>query len=121
MQQDIFKRFAKSIEQVEMSDSPRDGSTPPTFTVTVDALIKRKHGMTQGANDGELRESRTNFHFRPSDASYVEVGNYVKLDGTWRSIASIDIMQHPRTAKVYAVYAEIADDVLPTVDEPVWT
>lgn len=122
MQQDIFKRFKKSIEQVEVSDKPRGTleTEPPTFTVTLDTLIKRKSGMTEGTNDGELRESRTNFHFRPSDAMYIEVGNYIKLDGSWRSIESIDIMQNFRTGKVYAVYAEIADDIVPINDEPVW-
>lgn len=122
MQQDIFKHFKKSIEVVTVADKPRGtmDSEPPTFSVEVDALIKRKHGMTSGGNDDELRESRTNFHFRPSSANYIEVGNYVLLDGSWRTIASIDIMQHPRTAKVYAIYAEVADDIVPTDDEPVW-
>ena len=122
MQQDIFKRFKKSIERVEVSDKPRGTleTEPATFTVELDALIKRKSGMVQGANDGEDRESRTNFHFRPSDAAYIEVGNYIKLDGSWCSIENIDIMQNFRTGKVYAVYAEIADDIVPINDEPVW-
>lgn len=51
---------------------------------------------------------------------YIKVGYYIKLDGTWRSIEKIDLGKHFRTGKLYFVYAEIADDILPTDDEPVW-
>ena len=123
MQQDIFKRFKHSIEKVEVSDKPRGtmDDLPPTFTVTLDAIIKRKSGMEESFNDSEDHESRTNFHFRPSDMQYIQVGNYIKLDGTWRSIESIDIGKHFRTGKLYFVYAEVADDITPmTNTDPSW-
>lgn len=122
MQQDIFKRFKNSIEKVEVADFPRGtmDSEAPTFTVTLDAIIKRKSGMEASTENSEDRESRTNFHFRPSDMEYIKVGYYIKLDGTWRSIEKIDLGKHFRTGKLYFVYAEIADDILPTDDEPVW-
>ena len=88
---DIFKTYKKGIEQVQVADFPRGtmDSEAPTFTATLDAIIKRKSGTTSGGNNDELRESRTNFHFRLSDEQYIKVGYYIKLDGTWRSIESI--------------------------------
>jgi hypothetical protein len=119
---DIFKTYKKGIEQVEVADFPRGTmeSETPTFTVTLDAIIKRKSGMEQSTENSEDHESRTNFHFRPSDAEYIKVGYYIKLDGTWRSIESIDVGVNPRTGKTHFIYAEVADDILPTTDEPVW-
>lgn len=119
---DIFKTYKKGIERVEVADYPRGTmeSEAPTFSVTIDAIIKRKSGMEQSTENSEDRESRTNFHFRPSDEQYIKVGYYIKLDGTWRSIESVDVGRNPRTGKVHFIYAEIADDILPTTDEPVW-
>lgn len=119
---DIFKTYKKGIEQVQVADYPRGTmeSEAPTFTVTLDAIIKRKSGMEQSTENSEDRESRTNFHFRASDEQYIKVGNYIKLDGTWRSIESIDVGVNPRTGKTHFIYAEIADDILLTTDEPVW-
>ena len=119
---DIFKTYKKGIEQVEVADYPRGTmeSEAPTFSVTLDAIIKRKSGMEQSTENSEDRESRTNFHFRASDEQYINVGYYIKLDGTWRSIESIDVGVNPRTGKTHFIYAEIADDILPTTDEPVW-
>lgn len=119
---DIFKTYKKSIEQVEVSDIPRGTMEqhPGSFTVTIDAIIKRKYGMEASTENSEDRESRTNFHFRAKDIDYIKVGYYIKLDGTWRSIESIDIGEHFRTGKVLFVYAEIADDILPNTDEPNW-
>lgn len=119
---DIFKTYKRGIEQVEVADFPRGtmDKENPTFTVTLDAIVKRKSGMEQSTENSEDRESRTNFHFRASDEQYIKVGYYIKLDGTWRSIESIDVGVNPRTGKVHFIYAEIADDILPTTDEPVW-
>ena len=119
---DIFKTYKKGIEKVQVADFPRGTmeSKNPTFTVTLDAIVKRMSGKEQSTENSEDRESRTNFHFRASDEQYIKVGYYIKLDGTWRSIESIDIGKLPRTGKTYFVYAEIADDILPTNDEPVW-
>lgn len=119
---DIFKTYKKGIEQVQVADFPRGTmeSDNPTFTVTLDAIIKRKSGMQESFNDSEDHVSRTNFHFRPSDEQYIKVGYYIKLDGTWRSIESVDVGANPRTGKTHFIYAEIADDILPTTDEPVW-
>ena len=119
---DIFKTYKKGIEQVDVADFPRGTmeSEAPTFNVTLDAIVKRKYGMEESFNDSEDRESRTNFHFRPADEQYIKVGYYIKLDGTWRSIESIDVGVNPRTGKTHFIYAEIADDILPTTDEPVW-
>ena len=122
MQQDIFKRFKNSIETVLVSDAPRGeyDNDQPTTGVELECIIKRKSGMTQSTQNSEDNESRTNFHFRASDEQYIKVGYYIKLDGTWRSIESIDVGVNPRTGKTHFIYAEIADDILPTTDEPVW-
>ena len=119
---DIFKTYKKGIEQVEVADYPRGTmeSEAPTFSVTLDAIIKRKSGMEQSTQNSEDRESRTNLHFRPTDEQYIKVGYYIKLDGTWRSIESVDVGVNHRTGKTHFIYAEIADDILPTTDEPVW-
>ena len=122
MQQDIFKRFKNSIEKVLVSDAPRGeyDNDQPTTGVELECIIKRKSGMTQSTQNSEDRESRTNFHFRPSDMQYIKVGSYIKLDGYWRSIESVDIGKHFRTGKIYFVYCEVADDILKTDDEPIW-
>lgn len=119
---DIFKTYKKGIEKVDVADFPRGtmDSEAPTFTVTLDAIIKRKSGMEQSTENSEDRESRTNFHFRPTDAQYIKDGYYIKLDGTWRSIENTDVGRNPRTGKTHFIYAEIADDILPNTDEPVW-
>ena len=119
---DIFKTYKKGIEKVQVADFPRgtmEGKNP-TFTVTLDAIVKRMSGKEQSTENSEDRESRTNFHFRASDEQYIKVGYYIKLDGTWRSIESIDVGVNPRTGKTHFIYAEVADDILPTNDEPVW-
>ena len=118
---DIFKTYKKGIEKVQVADFPRGTmeSKNPTFTVTLDAIVKRMSGKEQSTENSEDRESRTNFHFRASDEQYIKVGYYIKLDGTWRSIESIDVGVNPRTGKTHFIYAEIADDILPTNDEPV--
>ena len=119
---DIFKTYKKGIEKVQVADFPRGTmeSKNPTFTVTLDAIVKRMSGKEQSTENSEDRESRTNFHFRASDEQYIKVGYYIKLDGTWRSIESIDVGVNPRTGKTHFIYAEVADDILPTNDEPVW-
>lgn len=50
---DIFKTYKKGIEKVQVADFPRGtmDSEAPTFTVTLDAIIKRKSGKTAGGND----------------------------------------------------------------------
>ena len=119
---DIFKTYKKGIEKVQVADFPRGTmeSKNPTFTVTLDAIVKRMSGKEQSTENSEDRESRTNFHFRASDEQYIKVGYYIKLDGTWRSIESIDVGVNPRTGKTHFIYAEVADDILPTNDEPEW-
>ena len=117
---DIFKRYKKSIEVVEISDTARGVGKIPVVVASCDSIIKRKSGMTGSTANSEDHESRTNFHFRAEDAQYIKVGNYIKLDGSWRSIESIDVGKNPRTNKVHFIYAEVADDILPTNDEPVW-
>lgn len=119
---DIFKTYKKGIEKVEVADYPRGTmeNEAPTFSVTLDAIIKRKSGMEQSTENSEDRESRTNFHFRASDEQYIKVGYYIKLDGTWRSIESVDVGRNHRTGKTHFIYAEVTDEILPTTDEPVW-
>lgn len=119
---DIFKTYKHGLEDITIADFPRGTMSRenPTFKVIVKAIVKRKRGMEQSTENSEDYESRTNFHFKPSDAEYIKVGYYIELDGTWRSIESVDVGVNPRTGKTHFIYAEIADDRLPEDDEPVW-
>lgn len=105
MQQDIFKRFKNSIEKVLVSGTPRGkyDNDQPTTGVELECIIKRKSGMTQSTQNSEDRESRTNFHFRPSDMEYIKVGSYIKLDGYWRSIEDL-ILARTSVLVSYTLY-----------------
>jgi hypothetical protein len=39
--------------------------------------------------NSELYKNSTTIHFKPEDAQYVELGNYVEIDGVWRNIIFI--------------------------------
>lgn len=122
MAHDIFKLFKKSIEQVEVKNTPRGTLTPgvPTFDVSIDAIVKRRKLMAETANEGEDYNNNTTVHFRTTDAQYIAVGNYVKIDNEWHSILQVKPGKHFRNGKVLFIYVTLNNDIVDFGDEPVW-
>lgn len=123
MAQDIFKLFKKSIEQVQVKKAPRGTLEPETavFDVTVDAIVKRRKLMADSVENSEDYANNTTIHFRQSDAQYIEVGNYVNIDGSWHSILQVrdgkDFAQG--NSKFIRVFLD--NDIVTFDTEPVWS
>ena len=91
MQDDIFKLFKKSIETVRVKNTPRgtlDNKTP-SFTVSLDAIVKRRASMATATADSQDRVTTTSIHFKQEDGEYIKVGHYAEVDGLWYAIETV--------------------------------
>lgn len=121
MTTDIFKLFKKSIEQITVKKTERgtfDGAT--TYSREVDAIIKRRDGMTEAIENSEDRNTQTTIHFRASDKQYIEEGNFVQIDGKWRSISGIKDGKNFHTGKTEFILVAVGDDIKDG-DDPNWS
>ena len=92
MTSDIFKLFKHSIEKVTVKKTERGTFDEGTvYSQEVDAIVKRRDGLTEAVNNSEDRNTQTTVHFRYSDKQYIEEGNFVQIDGKWRVIERIPI------------------------------
>lgn len=122
MTTDIFKLFKHSIEQVDVKNMPRGTYEPeaPTFNVSLDAIVKRRNAFAEEVAESEDKQSRTTIHFRATDAQYIAVGNYVKIDGDWHSIIEVRDGKDFDKGTSKFLYVIVGDDILQVDDEPVW-
>lgn len=123
MTTDIFKLFAKSIESIEIKKTSRGALTNAiVYSNTVECIVKRRSGMSKQTADSEDHSNSTTIHFRASDAMFVEVGNFVKIDNGWRSIIGIkDGKDFDRGTSIF-ILATVGDDIIPMVsDDPNWS
>ena len=121
MAADIFKLFKKSIETVAVKNTPRGTLTPeaPSFNVNLDAIVKRRNSMAQAVADSEDRNTATTIHFRASDSQYIKVGNYVQIDGLWRTIEQVKDGKDFDKGVSKFVLATVGDDIVEGND-PNW-
>lgn len=123
MTTDIFKLFKHAIEPVVVKKTSRgtlDGGTD-VFTVTIDAIVKRRKMLGESVGDSEVRNSNTTIHFRQSDAQYVCIGNYVLLDNQWHSIMQVRDGKDFDNGVSKFPYAVLDNDIVQFTDDPVWT
>lgn len=119
---DIFKLFKKSIEQVNVKKTPRgtlDGGTD-IYNVTVDAIVKRRTMTDEAVAESEDYNSNTTVHFRPTDAQYIELGNYMNVDGNWHSIIEIKDGKDFDKGKTKFLYCTLGNDIVTFTDDPIW-
>lgn len=123
MAQDIFKLFKKSIEKVQMMKMPRGtlDIEAAEYNVSLKAIVKRRDGMVQAIENSEDRQNTTSIHFKVSDAQYIEVGNYVNIDGQWRTIERIRDGKDFATGKSSFIYAFVGEDIVKLTNDPVWS
>lgn len=123
MQQDIFKLFKKSIEPIQVRKTPRGtlDISEAEFDVTIDAIVKRRNLMSGAIEDSEDRNNRTTIHFRQKDAQYIEVGNYVNVDGNWHSILQVRDGKDFGQGKSKFVYVFLNNDIAKFESDPVWS
>lgn len=123
MTSDIFKLFKGSVETVQVKGQKRGTfeQSAPDFTTTLDAIVKRRKSTAESTADSEIRNTTTTIHFRPEDAEYIKLGNYVNIDGEWHTISDVKEGKDFDTGKVEFLYVSIANDILPTPNtEPDW-
>lgn len=122
MTSDIFKLFKNSIVQVTVKKTERgtfDNTT--VYSHTVDAIIKRRDGLTEAVNDSEDRNTQTTVHFRYSDKQYIEEGNFVQIDGKWRVIERLPIGTDFDKGSSKFIKAYIGAQIEGGSDEPDWS
>lgn len=118
---DIFKLFKKSIESVKVMKTERGTlNQDVVYTQTLEAVIKRRNAMAEAVNESEDRNSTTSIHFRPADAQYIEIGNFVQIDGAWQVIERIRDGKDFDKDKTYFIYAFLGDEIFQLNDEPIW-
>jgi len=119
---DIFKLFKSSIEQVTVKKTKRGTFTDDTvYSQTVDAIIKRRNGMTEAIQESEDRNTQTTVHFRASDKQYVEVGNFVQIDGKWYVLElSKDGKDFDKGVSKF-IKTTIGQQIEDAGDDPVWS
>lgn len=122
MAHDIFKLFKKSIEPVMVTKVPRGtfDIEEAEFTVTVDAIVKRRNLMAGSVENSEDYSNNTTVHFRQEDAEYIEVGNYVKIDNQWHSILPVKDGKDFDQGKTKFLYVFLNTDVATFTKDPVW-
>ena len=122
MTTDIFKLFKNSIETVSVKKTPRgtlEGGTD-VFNVKLDAIVKRRNLMAEATNESEDYSNNTSIHFKQSDAQYIEVGNYVKIDGEWHSILEVKDGKDFDKGVSKFIFVRLNNDVVTFNDDPIW-
>lgn len=118
---DIFKLFKNSIEPVKVMKTKRGTlNQDVVYTQTLEAIVKRRNAMAEAVNEGEDRNTTTTVHFRPEDAQYIEVGNFVNIDGAWQVIERIRDGKDFDKGKTAFIYAFLGDEIFQLNDEPIW-
>jgi len=119
---DIFKLFSKSIETVTVKKIKRgtfDGTV--VYSQDLEVIVKRRTGGDTGGNNDELFKNSTTIHFKPTDAQYVEIGNYAEIDGVWRDITSIRYGNNFHSGNLEFLWATIGNGILNSPDSPDWS
>ena len=115
-----FEQFANSIEQIEVHTINRSALDRTDTFVTIDAIVKRRDSMAEAVAESEDYNNATSIHFRQSDAQYIEVGKYVKLDGRLRTIVEVrDGKDFDLGVSIFP-YAFLGDDILNEPTETEW-
>lgn len=118
---DIFKLFKNSIESVKVMKTKRGTlDQDVVYTHTLEAIVKRRNAMAEAVNESEDRNSTTSIHFRPADAQYIEIGNFVQIDGAWQVIERIRDGKDFDKGKTDFIYAFLGDEIFQLNDEPIW-
>jgi hypothetical protein len=118
---DIFKLFKNSIESVKVMKTERGTlNQDVVYTQTLEAIVKRRNAMAEAVNESEDRNSTTSIHFRPADAQYIEIGNFVQIDGAWQVIERIRDGKDFDKGKTDFIYAFLGDEIIQLNDEPIW-
>lgn len=122
MTKDIFKLFKNSIEQVDIKNTDRASitKTAPTVNVTLDAIVKRRNKMSTAMDTSEDYNSDTTIHFRPSDAQYIKIGYYAKVDNEWHSIKEVKDGKNFHSGLTEFLYVTLDNDIIPEEEDPVW-
>lgn len=122
MATDIFKLFKKSIEQVRVKNTPRGtyDRQEPSFNVTLDAIVKRRNTMAEAVSESEDYNSNITVHFKPKDAQYIKIGNFVEIDSEWKSIIEIRDGKDFDKGQTKFLYVVLGNDIIPETDEPIW-
>lgn len=119
---DIFKLFKNSVEQIKVKKTPRgtyDGGTD-SYNVTVGAIVKRRTMSEEAVAESEDYNSNITVHFKPSDSQYIELGNYVEIDGNWHSIIEIKDGKDFDKGTTKFLYCTLGNDIITFTDDPVW-
>lgn len=121
MASDIFKLFKKSIEPVQVMKTERGTlGQDVVYTQTLNAIVKRRNAMAEAVNESEDRNSTTTIHFKPADAQYIEIGNFVQIDGAWQVIERIRDGKDFAKGATEFIYAFLGDEIFQLNDEPIW-
>lgn len=110
---DIFPTEAVRIKRADRGTIALPAGTPET----VQAIVKRRVGMTSGSNNDELYSSATTLHFSPD--TDIKIGDYVDVDG-WRSVTSVKDGRDFSTGTTEFKLVAVGDDIIPETAEPVW-
>lgn len=123
MPHDIFKLFKKSIEEVQVMKLPRGtfSNETPVYDVTLKAIVKLRDGMAEAIENSEDKNNTSSVHFKIEDAAYVEVGNFVKVQGEWRTIERIRWAKDFDTGKDKFLYAFVGTDIFKIEPDVEWS
>ncbi len=108
----IFKLFNKASEPIEIVKINNRSSLVQTkvYDVTLRAIVKRRLSMDATSYGAEDKQYHTSIHFKIDDAQYIEVGNYVKIDGLWHTVKTVRNGKDFCTGESDFIYAEIDND-----------
>lgn len=119
---DTFRLFKASLETVLVKKDQRGlMSFVAPDIATTKALVKRRNSMENSVQTSEDFNSRTTIHFKPSVKAYMVPGNFVQIDGVWRTMLEVKEGKNFNNGKVEFYLVKVDDDILPTDDsEPDW-
>jgi hypothetical protein len=119
---DIFKLFKKSIETIAIKKITRGTlDITTTYEADLDCIVKRRDGTDDGTNESELYKNSTTIHFKPEDSQYVELGNYVEINGVWRNITFIKAGKNFHNGKLEFLWATVGNEILDSPNSPDWS
>lgn len=118
---DIFSLFANSVEQVAVKKTRRGVLTAETvYSVTLDAIVKRRDGMGKAIEVSENQTTQTTVHFKAEDKDFIEQGNFVQIDGRWRVIERWNDGKDFDRGESEFVRCWLGDEIEDAGDDPSW-
>ena len=114
----IFNLF--KTEKITVRKTTRGELTDSVvYEEELTAIVKRRTNSVEGGQDDELYSNATTVHFKPTDYQYIELGNYVLIDGLWRNIQGLKDGMNYHTGKKEFILAALGDEIKNT-DSPNW-